>query len=253
MAVAAKSEGARYEVSIDVVLPAMNEEGAIGWVVERIPAGMNAIVVNNNSTDRTAEVAAAAGALVVNETVPGFGSACWAGLQASTADIVCYLDADGSLDPQDLHLVIAPVVAGTVDLQLGRRMPSKGAMRWHQKAGNAFLARQIRRRSNAPVHDLGPMRAIHRVQLLSLGMTDRRSGWPLEMVLRAQRDGLRIGEVGVPYAPRRAGESKVTGTIKGTMRAIEDMSRLLASPELKAGTKTSAAPDIPGPQASPHR
>jgi glycosyltransferase involved in cell wall biosynthesis len=211
----------------------MNEDGAIGWVVERVPAGMRAIVVNNNSTDRTAEVAAAAGAMVVNETVPGFGSACWAGLQASTADIICYLDADGSLDPQDLHLVVDPVVNGTVDLQLGRRVPAKGAMQWHQKAGNAFLAWQIRRRSNAPVHDLGPMRAMYRAKLVDLGMTDRRSGWPLEMVLRAQRQGLRIGEVGVAYSPRRAGQSKVTGTVKGTMRAINDMSRLLASPEFK--------------------
>lgn len=216
-------------LSVDVVIPALDEEGAIAWVVGRVPCGMRAIVVDNGSSDRTAEVAAAAGATVVSEPRRGFGSACWAGLQAATAEIVCFLDGDGSLDPADLPRIVEPVAKGTVDLHLGRRLPERGAMRWHQRWGNAVIGWELRRRSGAEVHDLGPMRAARRESLLALGMQDRRSGWPLEMVLRAQRAGWRIEETGVPYRPRRAGSSKVTGSVRGTIRAVQDMSRLLAS------------------------
>jgi hypothetical protein len=221
--------GSRSRPTIDVVVPALNEVGAITWIVERMPTGMRPIVVDNGSTDGTADAAAAAGAMVVRESVKGFGSACWAGLMAATADIICFMDGDGSLDPLDLPLVVDAVVDDAVDLRLGRRLPEPGAMTWHQRAGNAAIAWEIRRRSDAPVHDLGPMRAMRREALLALGMTDRRSGWPLEMVLRAQRASWRIDEVGVPYRPRRAGQSKVTGTVRGTLRAVQDMSRLLAT------------------------
>lgn len=211
----------------DVILPALDEEHALPWVLGRLPSGYRAIVVDNGSTDRTAEVAAELGALVVREPQQGFGAACWAGLEASTAEIVCFMDADASFDPQELELVVAPVQDGSADLVLGARRPERGAWPWHARLANKVLAAEIRRRSGVHVTDLGPMRAARRQDLLGLGLRDRRSGWPLEMVLRADRAGWRIEEVSVSYRPR-VGRSKVTGTVKGTVRAVTDMSRLLA-------------------------
>ncbi len=215
------------EPEIDVIIPALNEAGNLPWLLDRMPAGYRPIVVDNNSTDATSEVAAAHGAVVVAETIPGFGSACYAGLLAATAKYVCFLDGDGSLDPQHLPLVAGPVVAGHFDLLLGARRPSKGAMHVHQRVANRALAFELRRRTKVPFSDLGPMRACGRQALLDLGMKDRRSGWPLEMVLRGHRAGWRIGEVPVPYAPRMVGVSKVTGTLQGTLRAVRDMGNLL--------------------------
>ncbi len=214
----------------DVILPALDEEAALPWVLERMPEGYRPIVVDNGSTDRTAEVAADLGATVVHESRQGFGAACWAGLTAATADVVCFMDADASFDPTELPRVADPVTAGEADLVLGAREAQRGAWPWHARLANRVLAAEIRRRSGASVSDLGPMRAARRADLLDLGLTDRRSGWPLEMVLRAQDAGWRIEEVRVGYRPR-IGRSKVTGTVKGTMRAITDMSRLLAGDE----------------------
>jgi glycosyltransferase involved in cell wall biosynthesis len=217
----------RSQPSIDVIIPAMNEAEALPWVLSRLPEGVRAIVVDNNSTDDTADVARAYGATVVTELVPGFGSACWAGLNSATADLVCFMDGDGSLDPQDLPKIFGPVADGTVDLMLGARRPIPGAMMWHQKLANRVLAYELCRRTGDSMSDLGPMRCADRVKLLSLNMVDRRSGWPLEMVLKAAHQNWRIAETGVPYAPRKGGKSKVTGTIKGTVRAIKDMGKLL--------------------------
>jgi glycosyltransferase involved in cell wall biosynthesis len=214
--------------TIDLIIPALNEAEALPWVLGRLPDGVRAIVVDNNSTDGTADVARSHGATVVHETVPGFGSACWAGLNAATAVLVCFMDGDGSLDPQDLPKIYGPVAEGRVDLMLGARRPVAGAMMWHQKVANRVLAYELCRRTGDTMSDLGPMRCAHRSKLLDLNMTDRRSGWPLEMVLKAAKNDWRIGEVGVPYSPRKGGKSKVTGTVKGTMRAIKDMGKLLA-------------------------
>ena len=211
----------------DVILPALDEELALPWVLGRMPDGYRAIVVDNGSTDRTAQVAADLGALVVHESRQGFGAACWAGLQAANADIVCFMDADASFDPGELPCVVGPVQDGSADLVLGARQPVKGAWPWHARLANKVLAAEIRRRSGVQVTDLGPMRAARRESLLELGLADRRSGWPLEMVLKAQRAQWRIQEVPVSYRPR-VGRSKVTGTVKGTARAITDMSRMLA-------------------------
>ena len=211
----------------DVILPALDEELALPWVLGRMPDGYRAIVVDNGSTDRTAQVAADLGALVVHESRQGFGAACWAGLQAANADIVCFMDADASFDPGELPCVVGPVQDGSADLVLGARQPVKGAWPWHARLANKVLAAEIRRRSGVQVTDLGPMRAARRESLLELGLADRRSGWPLERVLKAQRAQWRIREVPVSYRPR-VGRSKVTGTVKGTARAITDMSRMLA-------------------------
>ena len=215
-------------VGPDVILPALNEAGALPRVLAALPAGYRAIVVDNGSTDGTPDVARSLGAMVVTASQRGFGAACWAGLQAATADIVCFMDADASFDAAELPRVVGPVIAGEADLVMGARQPVPGSWPVHARIANRFLAFEIRRRANVPVHDLGPMRAVNRVALLELGMTDRRSGWPLKMVLRGRQAGWRIAEVPVTYRPR-IGKSKVTGTFRGTWRAVTDMSRILAS------------------------
>jgi glycosyltransferase involved in cell wall biosynthesis len=210
----------------DVVLPALNESRAIPAVVSGLPPGYHAIVVDNGSDDGTANVARAHGARVVVEPQRGFGAACYAGLVAATDDIVCFMDCDGSFAGADLAEVVAPVAAGEADLVLGARRGERGAMPAHTRVGNRVVTAEIRRRTGLRLHDLGPMRAARRDALLGLGIADRRFGWPLEMVLRAQRAGWRICEVDVRYRPR-VGRSKVTGTIGGTLRTVRDMTRVL--------------------------
>lgn len=211
----------------DVVIPVLDEAAAIGGVVEAMPAGYRAIVVDNGSRDGSGAIAADAGATVVVETDRGFGAACWAGLQAADATIVCFMDGDGSLDPADLPLVVEGVAGDVADLVMGRRIASRGAWPVHARLANRALSAELNRRSGSTLRDIGPMRAVRRTALLDLGMTDRRFGWPLEMVVRAQTAGWRIAEVDVPYV-ERDGRSKVTGTMKGTLRAVRDMSRILA-------------------------
>jgi dTDP-L-rhamnose 4-epimerase len=172
--------------------------------------------------------ARAHGAVVVDAPRRGFGAACHAGLLAATSDIVCVMDADGSFDPLDLLAVAAPVRDGVTDLMLGRRAPTEaGAWPLHARIANKVLALELRRRTGTPLRDLGPMRAFRRTGMLSLGLRDRRFGYPLEMVLRASAAGWRIGETPVAYHPR-TGKSKVTGTFSGTVRAVSDMRRILA-------------------------
>lgn len=212
----------------DVVLPVLNEAQAIPWVLERMPAGFTPIVVDNGSTDGSGDVARRLGAQVVFEPVPGFGSACFAGLSAARDDVVCFMDCDASLDPAQLPRVSDPVSAGTADLVLGARTATeRGAWPTHARLANAVIAQRLRSRAGVQVRDLGPMRAAGRAALLELGIADRRFGWPLEMVLRAAAADWRIDEVGVDYRPR-VGTSKVTGTVRGTLRAVRDMSAVLA-------------------------
>jgi glycosyltransferase involved in cell wall biosynthesis len=214
-------------VNVDVVLPCLDEAAALPGVLAALPAGYRAIVVDNGSTDGSAEVARAHGAVVVTEPRRGFGAAVHAGVLAAEADLVAILDADGSLDPGDLPRLAAPVLAGDADLVLGRRRPiPRSAWPLHARLANRGLAIAIRRASGVAVHDLGPMRVARRADLLALDLRDRRSGYPLEMLLRAARAGLRIRELDVPYRPR-VGRSKVTGTVRGTLTAVADMRRIL--------------------------
>jgi len=210
----------------DVVLPVLDEAEAIPWVLGRMPPGYRAIVVDNGSSDGSAEIAASCGADVVSERRRGFGAACFTGLTAATAEVVCFMDCDGSLDPQDLSRVADPVARGAADLVLGRREPERGAWPLHARIANAAICLELRRRAGLRLGDLGPMRAAPRERLLELGIRDRRFGWPLEMVLRAADAGWRIEEVPVGYR-RRAGRSKVTGTVRGTARAVRDMAGAL--------------------------
>ena len=214
--------------AVDVVLPCLDEAQALPWVLTRLPPGYRAIVADNGSSDGSADVARAHGALVVDVPRRGFGAACSAGLLAATAEVVCFMDADASLDPQQLPLVAEPVLARSAELVLGRRRPTtSGAWPLHGRIGNALFARELRRRTGVAVHDLGPMRAARRVPLIDLGLVDRRSGYALEMVAAAAAAGWRVAEVDVAYAPR-TGRSKVTGSVRGTLTALHDMREVLA-------------------------
>lgn len=212
---------------VDLVLPCLDEAAALPWVLERIPAWVRPIVVDNGSTDGSAEIAARFGATVVHEPRRGFGAACHAGLLAATAPIVCFCDADASLDPRQLERVVSPIRSGAADLVLGRRRPQRGAWPWHARAANRVLAAHLSRRTGVALRDLGPMRAARREALLALELTDRRFGYPLEMVITAIAHEWRVVELDVDYRPR-TGRSKVTGTVRGTVRAIADMRAVLA-------------------------
>ncbi|MFJ8229634.1 glycosyltransferase family 2 protein [Streptomyces sp. NPDC094448] len=224
----------------DVVLPCLNEAEALPRVLARIPDGWRAIVVDNGSTDGSADLARGLGAIVVHEPRRGFGAACHTGLTVADADIVCFCDADASLDPALLVPFVAEIRSGRADLVLGRRRPQgRGAWPAHARAGNLALARMLRRRTGLRLHDLGPLRAARREPLLALRLADRRSGYPLEMVVRAADAGWRITERDVPYLPR-AGASKVTGTWRGTWQAVRDMSRVLAAPPASCSGRPGA-------------
>jgi Glycosyl transferase family 2/Glycosyltransferase family 87 len=207
----------------DVILPCLDEAAALPYVLGRLPAGYRAIVVDNGSSDGSAQIASRLGAQVIHEPRRGFGAACHAGLRAATADVVCFCDCDGSLDPAELPLVAGPVLAREADLVLGRRRP-RSVRAWppHARVANWLLARRIRSTTGTQIRDLGPMRAGRRESLLALGLRDRRFGYPLEMVLAAARANWRITEANVRYVPR-TGKSKVTGTLSGTLRAVHDM------------------------------
>lgn len=209
---------------IDVVLPCLNEAAALPGVLAAMPPGYRPIMVDNGSTDGTPEVAASLGATVVHEPRPGYGAAVHTGLSNATADVVCVIDADGSLDPAELPGLVELVVSGRADLALGRRVPTSAlAWPWHARAGNAMLAALLRRRGIG-VRDIGPIRAVGREALLGLGVRDRAFGYPLELLLRAGQAGWRIMETDVAYRPRAAGtRSKVSGSLRGTLRAARDM------------------------------
>ena len=216
----------------DVVLPCLDEAPVLPWLLARMPDGYRPIVADNGSTDGSPDVARACGAQVVHVAQRGYGAAVHAGLLAADPSdgVVCVLDADGSFDPAQLPLVADPVRSGLADLAVGRRRPTtRGAWPVHARLGNALLSRRVRRATGLPVHDIAPMRAARRDDLLALNLQDRRFGYPLELLISAGRAGWRVSEVDVAYSPRAAGtRSKVSGSIRGTARAIRDMAGVLA-------------------------
>lgn len=211
---------------VDVILPCLDEELAVAWVLDRMPPGFRPLVVDNGSTDRTAAVARGLGAEVVSAPQRGFGAACWAGLTAASSDVVCFLDCDASFDPHELTAVAEPVLSGRADLVLGRRVAEPGTWPLHARLGNRVLARRVSRQAGVRVTDIGPARSARREALLALGMVDRRFGWPVEMVVRAGQAGWTVEEVPVRQGPR-LGRSKVTGTWAGSARTVRDMTAVL--------------------------
>jgi glycosyltransferase involved in cell wall biosynthesis len=210
---------------VTVILPALNEAAALPTALASFPARVDLLVVDNGSTDQTAAVAAAHGARVVHEPRRGFGAACWAGARTAPGEVLVFADADGSFDGADLPAVAGPVLRGEADLVVGSRMGRRepGAMSRLAAFENRLLAFACRLLFGVRLTDLGPFRAIRRDLLLGLGMTDRGSGWPLEMIGRAGAAGLRVAEVPVCYRPRAGGRSKVSGSLRGTVRAVTAM------------------------------
>jgi glycosyltransferase involved in cell wall biosynthesis len=213
----------------DVILPVLDEAAAIPEVLAAMPPGYRPIVVDNGSGDGSGALAAELGAEVIAEPRRGFGAACFAGLLAAEDEVVCFMDCDGSLDPAELPALVGLLDDG-VDLAIGARRAEAGAFPFHARLANRVLARELRRRTGVALRDLGPMRATRRQALLDLGLQDRRSGWPLEMVVRAAAARWSIAELDVPYR-RRSGRSKVTGTLRGTVQAVTDMGAILREVE----------------------
>jgi glycosyltransferase involved in cell wall biosynthesis len=205
-----------------LIMPALNEAAVVGDLVRRAPRDVVAevIVVDNGSTDATAAVARDAGARVVSEPRRGYGAACFAGVAAlpPDADVAVFLDADGSQRPEEIPLVLDPVISDRADLVLGARTLA-GRHPLHAAAGTRLVARFVAWRWRAPITDFGPLRAVRADLLRRLDMQDRAFGWPVEMVVKAAARGARILEVPVSHAPRLAGRSKVSGTLLGTVRA----------------------------------
>lgn len=213
---------------VTVVLPCLDEAVSLPGVLARLPAGYRALVVDNNSTDDTAEVARRHGADVVAERRPGYGSAVHAGVAAATTPIVAVLDADGSLDPQELPGLVDDVERGA-DMAIGRRRPVPGLKwPWHARLGTAAVCWRLRTRHGLQVHDIAPMRVARREALLSLGVADRRSGYPLELLVRAAQAGWTVTERDVGYGPRTGGTSKVSGSVKGSATAALDFWRVIS-------------------------
>ncbi|OBA75245.1 glycosyltransferase [Mycobacterium sp. 1554424.7] len=213
--------------AVTVVLPCLNEEESLPSVLVAIPAGYRALVVDNNSTDETAAVATRHGARVVSEPRPGYGSAVHAGVVAATTPIVAVIDADGSMDPGDLPRLVAALDGA--DLVTGRRRPVPGLhWPWVARVGTVVMSWRLRTRHGLPVHDIAPMRVARRDALLNLGVADRRSGYPLELLVRAAAAGWRVVELDVGYGPRTGGKSKVSGSLRGSITAILDFWKVIS-------------------------
>ncbi|MEE9536346.1 MAG: glycosyltransferase family 2 protein [Desulfobacterales bacterium] len=209
---------------ISVVIPTLNEEQAIGEVVSSIPKDRlpQIIVVDNGSSDDTAQQAIAAGAQVIHEPRRGYGSACLTGAKAARkSDIIVFLDGDRSDDPRQLEAIATPLIEDRADLTIGSRIGGeleKGSMPLHGQLGNRFIVFILRWLYGVRITDIGSFRAIRTRVLFNLEMEQMTYGWPVEMVVKAARKGLRIQSVPIRYR-KRIGVSKVTGTLRGSFLA----------------------------------
>ena len=218
--------GARV-ARVSVVIPALNEEEPIGDVVRAVPRGIvdEILVVDNGSTDATAERARAAGARVVSEPRRGYGRACQAGIAAVAADcdVILFLDGDGSDCPELIPRLIEPILEGQQDFVIGSRLRGRrepGSMNPPQLAAGWVAGHLLRLLYGVRYSDMCPFRAIRRDALQSLGMAEETYGWNLEMQMRAAKAGLRILELPVDHRARRGGRSKVSGNLSGSLRAV---------------------------------
>jgi glycosyltransferase involved in cell wall biosynthesis len=207
---------------VSLIIPALNESESLGRLLNEVPRDLvhEIIVVDNGSTDNTAEVAQAAGAVVIHEPRRGYGFACAAGTAAAKGDVLVFLDGDGSFVPGEMTYLLAPLANGEADLVLGTRMHANGIdMPPHQRLGNLLFAWLLRQRFGLRLTDLGPYRAVRRELLLKLRMKENTYGWPLEMIIKTARRGDQIVEVPITYRSRFAGVSKVGGTLRGSILA----------------------------------
>lgn len=214
----------------DLVLPCRDEGPALRALLPRVPADFSVVVVDNGSRDGTAEIARGLGARVVAEQRPGYGAAVHAGLLAATHEHVAFMDGDGSFDPAELLPLLEDVRSGRADLAVGRRRPVRsGVWPWHARAGNALIVAWLRRRIRMDAHDIAPMRVCRRQALLDLDVLDRRFGYPVEMLQKATLAGWHVNERDVAYHPRAEGtRSKVSGSVRGTVRTARDFWKVLA-------------------------
>ncbi len=213
----------------DLVLPCRDEAPALAALIGLVPKEFTVIVVDNGSTDATADVAASLGARVVREDVPGYGAAVHAGLLAATHEYVAFMDGDGSFDPAELLPMLEDVRAGRAELAVGRRRPvDPRVWPWHARLGNRLIVAWLRRRIGMTTHDIAPIRVCRRADLLALGVQDRRFGYPVELLQRATLAGWRLAERDVAYLPRAEGtRSKVSGSVTGTLRTARDFWKVL--------------------------
>ena len=210
-------------MNVSLIIPVLNEAACIGALLAELPlaAAHDILVVDNGSTDATAAIARGAGVRVVSEPRRGYGYACAAGAAVASGEVLVFMDGDGSFVPEQIALLVGAIAAGA-DLALGTRMQGgmvAGAMPPHQLHGNRLVAWLVRRIYGVPLTDLGPFRAIRRSLLGQLDMRERTYGWPIEMIVKAARHGATIVELPVGYRPRFAGQSKVGGTVRGTVLA----------------------------------
>ncbi len=226
---------------VSVIIAALNEEEAIGNVVASVPRDIASeiIVVDNGSTDRTAEIAAAAGARVVTEPERGYGRAFRTGLRSISSDceIVVLLDGDGSDYPEMMNRLVAPIIEGTHDFVISSRTRGRrerGSMNWHQVFAGYIVGFFLRLLYGVRSTDMGPFRAIRRDALERLNMREETYGWPLEMQMRAARAGLRTLEVPVDYRRRAGGQSKIAGTLRGSVLAATRILLTLARIAMEA-------------------
>ncbi|MEY3405919.1 MAG: hypothetical protein RL161_1349 [Bacteroidota bacterium] len=214
---------------IDLIIPARNEEDAIGYSVQGIDHNLirEVIVVDNGSTDTTALKATEAGATVLTESRPGYGYACMRGIQYCRQkevqpDIIVFMDGDGSDDPNDLSDLVAPLLQGNADMVIGSRLAGHaedGSLTFPQIFGNRLACFLMRLFFNSSFTDLGPFRAIRFSRLLEMNLTEMKYGWTVEMQIKAARMPIKSVEVPVHYRNRWAGKSKVSGTMRGSVLA----------------------------------
>ncbi len=226
----ARGYGVLVPATCDLILPCRDEARALPALLARVPAGISVIVVDNGSTDGTAEVARRHGATVVREEQPGYGAAVHAGVLAAGREHVAVMDGDGSFDPEELLPMLAEVASGAADMAVGRRRPvQRGVWPWHARVGNTLVVWWLRRRIAMDAHDIAPMRVCRRQALLDLDLHDRRFGYPVELLQKATLAGWKLVEHDVSYHPRAVGtRSKVSGSVKGTVRTARDFWRTLA-------------------------
>jgi glycosyltransferase involved in cell wall biosynthesis len=219
-------------MQISIIIPTLNEADCIGQVLAEIPRdlGPEILVIDSGSTDDTVAIAASGGARVIHEPRRGYGQACATGAAAACGEIVVFLDGDGADDPRRLFQLLAPVLSGQADMVLGSRLIGKmqgGGMPRHQWFGNWLAAKLLQALYGLPLTDLSPFRAVNRQKLLELNLREMTYGWPVEMIIRAARQGWKVVEVPVGYRPRLGGSSKITGTWRGSVLALINISRII--------------------------